>query len=227
VKRTRRATNSSTTPVALEGVLWLSARLCSSFFFVTPRFFKHYGGRVSELEAKYLLFLVFAMGGLAVWSGSEAVLPAYVIGMVLAGTVGKDHVLIRRLRTLTFVLFTPFYFIRAGSFVSAPALVAAPIVFLVLFGAKMLSKIVGLSSSPLPRREAPKTEDMESDANRLPGKLTWSGKRRLEPAAQAANERVLALPVRPSLNSGRLEGRPRNQLARRDSFAQKRFYAGA
>jgi glutathione-regulated potassium-efflux system ancillary protein KefC len=112
--------------------------------FLTPRFFKHYGGRVSELEAKYLLFLLFAMGGLAVWSGSEAVLPAYVIGMVLAGTVGKDHALVRRLRTLTFGLLTPFYFIRAGSFVSVPVLIAAPLVFAALFAAKMVSKIVGL-----------------------------------------------------------------------------------
>ena len=112
--------------------------------FLTPRFFKHYGGRVSELEAKYLLFLLFGMGGLAVWSGSEAVLPAYIVGMVLAGTVGKDHVLVRRLRTLTFGLLTPFYFIRAGSFVSVPVLVAAPLVFLALFGAKMVSKMIGL-----------------------------------------------------------------------------------
>jgi glutathione-regulated potassium-efflux system ancillary protein KefC len=112
--------------------------------FVTPRFFKCYGGRVSELEAKYLLFLLFGMGGLAVWSGSEAVLPAYIIGRVLAGTVGKDHVLTRRLRTLTLGLLTPFYFIRAGSFVSIPALVAAPFVFLALFVGKMLCKVVGL-----------------------------------------------------------------------------------
>lgn len=112
--------------------------------FLTPRFFKLYGGRVSELEAKYLLFLLFAMGGLAVWSGSEAVLPAYIIGMVLAGTVGKDHVLIRRLRTLTFGLLTPFYFIRAGSFVSVKILIAAPLIFVVLFFAKMLSKMIGL-----------------------------------------------------------------------------------
>jgi len=112
--------------------------------FLTPRFFKHYGGRVSELEAKYLLFLLFGMGGLAVWSGSEAVLPAYIIGMVLAGTVGKDHALVRRLRTLTFGLLTPFYFIRAGSFVSVPVLIKAPLVFAALFGAKMVSKIVGL-----------------------------------------------------------------------------------
>ncbi len=112
--------------------------------FLTPKFFRKYGGRVSELEAKYILFLLFAMGGLAVWAGSEAVLPAYIIGMVLAGTVGKDHILIRRLRTLTFGLLTPFYFIRAGSFVSVPALASAPLIFLVLFAAKSFSKFVGL-----------------------------------------------------------------------------------
>jgi Kef-type K+ transport system membrane component KefB len=63
---------------------------------------------------------------------------------VLAGTLGNDHALIRRLRTLTFGLLTPFYFIRAGSFVSVPALVAAPMVFVALFFAKMISKIVGV-----------------------------------------------------------------------------------
>ena len=112
--------------------------------FVTPRFFRKYGGRVSELEAKYILFILFAMGGLALWSGSEAVLPAYLIGMVLAGTVGKDHALIRRLRTLTFGLLTPFYFIRAGSFVLVPVLIAAPVTMLVLFSAKMLTKAVAV-----------------------------------------------------------------------------------
>jgi len=112
--------------------------------FVTTWFFERYGGRVSELETKYLLSLLFGLGGVAVWSGSEAVLPAYIIGMVLAGTVGKDHFLIRRLRTLTFGLLTPFYFIRAGSFVSVPVLVAAPLVFVALFFAKMFSKLAGL-----------------------------------------------------------------------------------
>ena len=112
--------------------------------FLTPWFFERYGGRVSELEAKYILFALFAMGGLAAWAGSEAVLPAYIIGMVLAGTVGKDHVLIRRLRTLTFGFLTPFYFIRAGSLVSVPALIAAPLVFLALLATKMISKMIPL-----------------------------------------------------------------------------------
>ena len=112
--------------------------------FVTPWFFDRYGGRVSELETKFILFFLFGMGGLAAWAGSEAVLPAYIIGMVLAGTVGKDHILVIRLRTLTFGLLTPFYFIRAGSLVSVPALVASPFVFLILLAAKMVSKMVPL-----------------------------------------------------------------------------------
>jgi len=112
--------------------------------YLTPLFFKKYGGRPSELEAKYLLLILFGLGSLAAWSDSEAVLPAYIVGMVLAGTVGKDHVLIRRLRTLTFGLLTPFYFIRAGSYVSVPAIIAAPVALIVLFMGKMVTKIAGV-----------------------------------------------------------------------------------
>ncbi len=122
----------------------VSAGVFSALPWLTPRFFKRYGNRPSELEAKFLLFWLFAMGGLAAWADSEAVLPAYLMGMVLAGTVGKDHVLVRRLRTLTFGLLTPFYFIRAGSLVSMPALIAAPMAFVVLLVAKMATKIAGV-----------------------------------------------------------------------------------
>lgn len=111
---------------------------------LTPWFFRKYGGRPSELETKYLLLILFGLGSLAAWSDSEAVLPAYVVGMVLAGTVGRDHALVRRLRTLTFGLLTPFYFIRAGSYVSVPAILAAPAAILVLFLAKMATKMVGV-----------------------------------------------------------------------------------
>lgn len=133
-------------PFTIKTLIFLAVSLVLFLIlpFVTRWFFERYGGRVSELETKYLLFLLFGLGGVAVWSGSEAVLPAYIIGMVLAGTVGKDHLLIRRLRTLTFGLLTPFYFIRAGSFVSVPVLVAAPLVFVALFFAKMFSKLAGL-----------------------------------------------------------------------------------
>jgi glutathione-regulated potassium-efflux system ancillary protein KefC len=110
----------------------------------TPRFFRRYGNRPAELEAKFLMLCLFGLGALATWADSEAVLPAYLMGMVLAGSVGKDHVLIRRLRTLTFGLLTPFYFIRAGSLVSVPALVAAPLAFIAMLAGKMVTKIGGV-----------------------------------------------------------------------------------
>jgi Kef-type K+ transport system membrane component KefB len=78
------------------------------------------------------------------WSGSEPVLPAYVFGMILAKTMEKDGHFVRRLRTLTVGFLTPLYFLRAGALVSMPALIASPVIFLVLFGGKVISKIFGL-----------------------------------------------------------------------------------
>jgi glutathione-regulated potassium-efflux system ancillary protein KefC len=133
-------------PFTLKTVLFVGglAAAAVALPWLTPRFLKRYGGRPSELEAKYLLLVLFGLGALAGWADSEAVLPAYVIGMLLAGTVGRDHVLIRRLRTLTLGLLTPFYFLRAGSFVSVPALVAAPAAFLAMLLLKIASKSVGV-----------------------------------------------------------------------------------
>ena len=125
---------------------------------LTPRFFRRFGERSSELETKYLLLALLGLGALAAWADSEPVLPAYLIGMVLAGSVGRNHALIRRLRTLTFGLLTPFYFIRAGSYVALPALVAAPVAFLVLLISKIMAKCIGVypvaKSYGSPRKEA-------------------------------------------------------------------------
>ncbi|MCX7698528.1 MAG: cation:proton antiporter, partial [Candidatus Goldbacteria bacterium] len=65
-------------------------------------------------------------------------------GMSLAVVIGKDHTYIKRLRTLTIGFLTPFYFIRAGSFVNIPAILSAPLIFLVLFSGKIATKIFGL-----------------------------------------------------------------------------------
>src|ERR1700733_13008691 len=76
---------------------------------LVPRFFSRSGGRPSELETKLLLLAMFGLGALALWAGSEPVLPAYILGMILAGTVGKDQALVRRLRTLTFGSISALY----------------------------------------------------------------------------------------------------------------------
>ncbi len=123
--------------VVLIVALWGSARAARPVL-------HQFGGRTSELEVKFLLGVLFALGALAAWSGSEAVLPAYVLGMALAGTVGRHHELVRRLRSLTFGLLTPFYFIRAGLLVQLSVVAGGLGTFTVLFAAKALSKFVGV-----------------------------------------------------------------------------------
>ena len=103
-----------------------------------------YANRTAAIRAKWIILVLFGLGALALWSGSEAVLPAYLVGMVLAEFSGENTVWIRRLRTLTVGFLTPFYFLRAGTFVSVAALVSAPLIFLALLAGKVLSKIFGL-----------------------------------------------------------------------------------
>jgi len=103
-----------------------------------------YGHRTAAIRTKWVLLVLFGLGALALWSGSEAVLPAYLVGMVLAEFSNGFAFWPRRLRTLTIGFLTPFYFIRAGTLVSVSALISAPIVFLLLLGGKVLSKIFGL-----------------------------------------------------------------------------------
>lgn len=105
---------------------------------------RHLAFRTAAIRTKWVMLILLGLGSLALWSGSEAVLPAYIAGMVLAGSAAKDTQWIRRLRTLTVGLLTPFYFIRAGTLVSLPALLSAPLVFLTLLAAKVASKIFGL-----------------------------------------------------------------------------------
>lgn len=122
----------------------VSAVVLTILPFVTDWLTKIYAYRTAAIRTKWVLLILFGLGALALWSGSEAVLPAYIAGMVLAGTAARDHHWVRRLRTLAVGLLTPFYFIRAGSLVSIPAVVSAPFVFALLLGGKVASKIFGL-----------------------------------------------------------------------------------
>ena len=113
--------------------------------FVITYLTRVYGHRTAAIRTKLIMVVLLGLGALAYWAGSEAVLPAYIVGIVLAGGAAQDHHWIRRLRTLTVGFLTPFYFLRAGMLVSVGAVVGAPLVVLVLFAAKVGAKIFGLS----------------------------------------------------------------------------------
>jgi glutathione-regulated potassium-efflux system ancillary protein KefC len=124
--------------------LAVSTATIAALPFLTRSLTRRYAYRTAAIRTKWVLLVLFGLGGLALWSGSEAVLPAYLAGMVLAGAAAQDPFWVRRLRTLTIGLLTPFYFLRAGSLVSLPALLTAPLIFLLLLGGKVASKVIGL-----------------------------------------------------------------------------------
>jgi Kef-type K+ transport system membrane component KefB len=100
--------------------------------------------RVSEPEVKFIFFILFFLGGLATTAKSEAVLPAYLVGLVVAGVFLRDKTLVHRMRSIAFAVFTPFYFIKAGLYVSLPALWPAFLIVAGLLLLKVLTKTVGV-----------------------------------------------------------------------------------
>lgn len=118
-------------------VLWLMPRF-------TAWYFQKVGNRVSEPEIKFVLFILFLLGGLASLARSEAVLPAYLIGLVLARQFLGNRVLMHRMRAIAFSILTPFYFLKAGSFVSLKALLPVLTLVAAFFMVKMLAKGAGV-----------------------------------------------------------------------------------
>jgi len=109
-----------------------------------PKMFRGLGQRISEPQAKLVAVILFALGGLASVAGSEAVLPAYLVGMALAPTFLAEHELARRMRIIAFSILTPFYFLKAGSLVQVKAVIASFGLITVFLGIKMATKFVGI-----------------------------------------------------------------------------------
>ena len=106
--------------------------------------FARWGGRVSEPEIKFIFLVLSVLGALAVTARSEAVLPAYLFGMVVAGLFVQDKVLIFRMRSIVFALLTPFFFLKAGTLVSLSALLAGFGLLVILFWVKVATKCIGV-----------------------------------------------------------------------------------
>lgn len=130
--------------------IWLAAfgvvTIAVSFAlpWVAPWFFKMVGQRVSEPEIKFLLLTLFALGGFATAVKSEAVLPAYLVGMALAPAFKQKPELPHRMRVIAFAVLTPFYFLKAGSLVEAKVLITSAALIALFLGVKMVTKFIGI-----------------------------------------------------------------------------------
>jgi len=111
---------------------------------IVPWLFERIGGRASEPEIKFIFLVLFVLGGLANLGKSEAVLPAYLIGMALAPFFLKQKELQVRMRAICFAFLTPFYFLKAGSLIDAHALLAGAGLIALFLAMKMITKFAGI-----------------------------------------------------------------------------------
>jgi len=127
---------------------WIFIGITGAALFFLPKFTRLYLLKVnahsSEPEVKYVYLVLMLLAYLAVGGGSEGVLPAYLVGMVLADTFLANKELIRRMRATTFALLTPFYFLKAGSLVDLKAVLASIGLVAVFFFSKTVAKFLGL-----------------------------------------------------------------------------------
>jgi Kef-type K+ transport system membrane component KefB len=111
---------------------------------IVPWLFACIGKRASEPEIKFLFLVLFSLGGLANLGKSEAVLPAYLVGMALAPFFMGQRELQLRMRAICFAFLTPFYFLKAGSLIQAPALIAGAGLIGGFLAMKMATKFIGI-----------------------------------------------------------------------------------
>jgi Kef-type K+ transport system membrane component KefB len=111
---------------------------------IVPWLFERIGRRASEPEIKFIFLVLFVLGGLANLGKSEAVLPAYLIGMALAPFFLKQKELQVRMRAICFAFLTPFYFLKAGSLIDAHALLAGAGLIALFLAMKMITKFAGI-----------------------------------------------------------------------------------
>ena len=149
------------TALALSGIfikpnIWFPVFLIVSVVLVValpriaPWFFSRYGNRVIEPEIKLVFACLLILMVLADASNGHAVLPAFVLGLVMSRHYQEHREEQKRLRVVAFAFLTPFFFIEGGLNVSLGAVVSNLGLLAVLVAAKMAPK-VGLIY-PLARR---------------------------------------------------------------------------
>ncbi|HWQ01748.1 MAG TPA: cation:proton antiporter [Gaiellaceae bacterium] len=117
---------------------------------IAPWFFSHYGDRVIEPEIKLIFACLFVLTWLGDRANSQAVLPAFVLGLAMSGHYQEHRREQERMRVVAFAFLTPFFFLKGGMNVSVGALWANLGILALLFSGKMVPKLLGVY--PLARR---------------------------------------------------------------------------
>jgi Kef-type K+ transport system membrane component KefB len=136
--------------ISIELNIWLAilvAALILSIWLLPPVLnwtMQKYGGRLSRPDSKFIILVLLLLSWLATSAGSQAVLPAYIIGIVCAGILAKHRALINHLQIIMFTVLTPFYFLKAGSLVALPSVISGAGWILIFLALNMVTKFIGV-----------------------------------------------------------------------------------
>jgi Kef-type K+ transport system membrane component KefB len=111
---------------------------------VVPIVFERSGRSISEPGVRILFTVFFLLSAVATYAKSEGVLPAYFLGLACANMLASYEDVKRRLQTMTMTVLTPFYFMKAGTFVSLADAAREIALISMLFAVKVSAKAAGV-----------------------------------------------------------------------------------
>jgi len=103
--------------------------------------------KVVEPEIKYLFLLLLIFMFFASLGNGQAVLPAFVLGLLMSKhftETSNTKEVRNRLRTVAYAIITPIFFIVGGLNMSIPMILGAFSLFIALFMVKILMKFIGV-----------------------------------------------------------------------------------
>jgi Kef-type K+ transport system membrane component KefB len=121
-------------------------------------FFNRYKGRVIEPEIKLIFCIFFLLMFLAQIGKTEAILPVFLLGLLLAPFAETHHRFSSKMRTVAYAFITPFFFIKGGLSVNVSEVIQNWRLVLGLLALKVGSKIAGVY--PMSRMSVPNSGRM-------------------------------------------------------------------
>lgn len=103
--------------------------------------------KVIEPEIKYIFLLLLIFVYFANLGEGHAVLPAFVLGLLISGhftEISETRVVRNRLRTVAYAIITPLFFIVGGLKISLSLIISAIGLFGILFAIKIITKFIGV-----------------------------------------------------------------------------------
>lgn len=116
--------------------------------FIVPKILnvvvQNYGKRAVELELRFMLAALLGIAFFADEARLHAVFGAFVLGLIFANSIQQHQEILSKMRTVTFSLLAPAFFVRAGMLIAIPAVVANIFLVLALLAMKLSSKFLGV-----------------------------------------------------------------------------------